>query len=112
MSATAADAPEKIRHPEEMTLPSRERIEHVLPLLTDDGKESFLKEVLDALADAKENGNLAHVDHVVEAWYRTLLFKMDPDHEERWVRAQEVIKRSPESLDRLGVRAALNLPAG
>jgi hypothetical protein len=106
MSAMAA---EKIRHPEELTI-DREKILSVLPHLSPEGREVFLNEIVEAVADAKDDGNLAHINHVIEAWYRTLLFKMNDEHDERWNHAQKVIASDPEGLDRAGVRRALSLP--
>ncbi len=96
MSAVPAT---KIRHPEELTVPSKKKIEQVLPHLTSEGRRDLLRDIFNALVDAKESGDLGHVNHVVDAWYRTLLFKIQPDHEERWEKARVVIAAHPEGTE-------------
>lgn len=107
MSAMSAQAPEKVRHPEGLSLPSKEKIKRVMPFLTAEGQRIFLEEVLESLADAKDTGDLSHVNHVVEAWYRTLLFKMDPEHQERWERAQRLSDEGGMDIEEVSRRLDL-----
>lgn len=106
-SIMSARAVEKVRHPEGLTLPSREKIEEIRPFLTPEGRVRFLDEILDALVSAKETGDLAHVNHVVEAWYRTLLFRKDTEHDDRWDQAQQAEDEDLMDIDEVNRRLKL-----
>lgn len=96
MSAMSAA---KVRTPEGLTIPPRSKVAAVLENLTDEGAKRFVGELLAALEDAKQEGDLAHVNRVVEAWFRTLLLRMDPEHERRWDEARSVISSRPQGHD-------------
>jgi hypothetical protein len=55
--------------------------------LTDEGRAAFLMEMLAAIREAKDEGNLGYVNQVIDAWTRTVLV-LDEDFDEKWQRAK------------------------
>jgi hypothetical protein len=82
----------KIRHPEDMALPPRDKMIEVVEHLSPQGAQAFLAELLAAMQSASNDHDLAHVQHVIDSWYRTLVFKSAPGHDERWEKAQIAIE--------------------
>lgn len=110
MSAMPA---ERVRDPEELYAPrdiDDEQIQHLLTHhLTDESRVKFLAELLRAFRQAKVEGDLGHINRVVEAWTRTVLVQNE-GFDAKWQRAQADAKDSSApvlSLD--DVRAKLKL---
>jgi hypothetical protein len=69
-----------IRHPEDIDLPADEqKIDEVFSGLNSDGARAFVNEIIEAVQQAHDLGDLRPVQNVIEAWYRSLLFARDPD---------------------------------
>lgn len=79
---------EKLRRPEDLSVPTHDKVNEMIESFTPEGMKEFVREIWIALALAKENGDLRHVNLVIDAWYRTLLFH-DSGYEARWDAAQE-----------------------
>lgn len=82
----------KIRHPEDLALPPRDKVLEVVEKLSPDRCHLFLGELLGALQNANNDHDLAHVQHVFDGWYRTLIFEEQPEHDQRWEKAQIFIE--------------------
>lgn len=75
------------------------------PHLTAKGQQQFTREIVAALRDASKQNNLAPVQDVIEAWYRTLVVMSAPGHEEEMARGEgDPDPANAESLDDLRKR--------
>jgi len=109
MSAMSA----KITDPHDLYDPrsaTDKQITHLLRVhLDDEGRAGFLAELLEAIGDAKEEGDLGEINRVVEAWTRTAIM-VNVSFQKKWERAHEDAE-SPEgdSLTLEDVRLKLKL---
>jgi hypothetical protein len=71
MAEPAADE-RPTRFPEEMNLPDQEKAREVFEALNRRGREQFLRDLLNALWDAKNRNNLRPVVDTVDEWYRSM----------------------------------------
>lgn len=70
----------KVEQARDLHLPEPdEQVEEVFQWLTPEGAQRFSWEVLSAVVKAKRTNDLRSLEHVIESWYRTLLFMRDPD---------------------------------
>jgi hypothetical protein len=109
ISLEESPAPRKIRHPEELNLPPHDKIKKVLEKLKPQGSILFLTELLQSLEDASNDSDLAPVQLVVDSWYRTLLFRSDPSHKDRWESAEAAAKTPPPEMTIEDVREELGI---
>jgi hypothetical protein len=87
MNAMSAD---KITDPRDLYAPdaTEEQIQHLLrEHLSAEGRETFLSELMSALRAAQTEGDLGHINKVVEAWTRTALI-VNEDFQDKWDAAQ------------------------
>ena len=86
------------------------QIQHLLrDHLTAEGRDAFLEEMLLAVRRAKREGNLRHVNKVVDAWTRTTLL-VNPRFQERWERVQaDALDPDGETLSLEDVKVRLGL---
>ena len=80
-------------------------VTEVLTALEPEGAQKFVGEMLDALAEAKENDDVTPINDVITSWYRTMLFAQkasfpeaietarDPKRKKRPRSLQDVLKR-------------------
>jgi hypothetical protein len=89
MSAPASHASAaKVKEARDLHLPQPdERVEEVFQWLTPEGAQRFSWEMLSAVVQAKRTNDLRSLEHVIESWYRSLLFMRDPEFPIRAARA-------------------------
>lgn len=92
-------ATERIERAEDLDLPPEAR--EVFGHLTEDGSTQFSQEIIEALWQAQEKGNLRPVKDVVDAWYRSLLIWRDSEHQDATTWAKRTRQRSGVSLEEL-----------
>lgn len=69
---------ERIEFARDLRIPSKKRDE-VLESLTDEGRQRFLEELIEALAAAEVFDDLSQVQYVVNAWWVSRLFFTHPE---------------------------------
>ena len=60
--------------PQDLVVPEPDKFHAVLSSLTDDGRRDFIHEIVTALEEAQQTGNLRPVNVTLDAWWRTLQF--------------------------------------
>lgn len=98
MSAKPSDL-DFITRPEDLGLPPE--ADEVLSHLTPGGSAAFSQEIMRALMQAQSKGNLRPVRDVVEAWYRTLVLRSQPDYMESIAWAQATHPREGSVAEEL-----------
>lgn len=90
---------ERIERVQDLDLPPEAR--EVFTHLTEDGSTQFSQEIIAALWQAQEKGNLRPVKDVVDAWYRSLLIWRDSAHGDATTWAKRTRRRSGVPLEEL-----------
>lgn len=75
---------QEIRRPGDLEIPEATAavLDELSGLLTDGERRSFMRQIVDALMEARRRDDLRPVQDVVESWHRTLLFRASPGHDE------------------------------
>lgn len=83
----------KVTDPRDLYVPevTREQVNHLLEAhLTDESRVAFIQEFVDALYVSKAEGDLVHINRVVEAWTRSAIMVNDTFHQ-KWERSEQAI---------------------
>lgn len=106
MSSSASSTAEEIRSPADLDLPPQAH--EVFQNLSPYGREVFIGELFEALDESARKDNLRPLKDTIEAWYRTLIVRQDPNYEDNMKRAARSHPRKGISLDevkgRIGVQ--------
>jgi hypothetical protein len=92
----------EIRRPEEIAIPPEMRA--VMARLTPEGAQLFVAEMLEALEQAQAANDLAPVQRVLNAWFRTLILRSDPGYEAHLRAADDEDRGEPLSIEDLRAR--------
>ncbi len=85
MADMSAMSAAQIREPEGLFEPDFQdaRVDEIAENLSPDGSREFFRQIFQAVAQSRREGDLRYLNEVLESWYRTMIFVSTPGFREK-----------------------------